>query len=102
MITTLQDKKHRITNNDFAVEGLDFCPDALADELIGELNLDSGVEETQTMTISVGPSNSDLFNEEEINIEKIARFKRMIARGEYRINHGAIAEAMMASGDLNI
>jgi len=36
-----------------------------------------------------------------MNIEKIARFKRMIACGEYKIDHGAIAKALMASGDLS-
>ena len=101
MINTLSNTKSNIAKDDSSKDNLGFSAEAIANEIMGDLDFDNDVTHSATMTISIGPANSDLLNEDEMNIEKIARFKRMIACGEYKIDHGAIAKALMASGDLS-
>ncbi len=82
---------------------LDAQAEALADEILDELDLtserDAAMNET-TYAICVGPANGDLLSESEMDLEKVARLRRLVRSGQYRINTRALAAAMLASGDL--
>lgn len=76
--------------------------DAIADEILEELDLTS---EREAMTdtscvIHVGHANGDILSESEMDLEKVARLRALVRSGQYRVNTGALAAALLASGDL--
>ena len=102
MMTNLDNKNVHISGDNFSMENLDITADALTQEILSELELESEADvDCDVVTIKLGHANSDLITEEEMNMEKVARLKRLIQCGEYRIDHSALAIAIMKSGDLD-
>lgn len=84
-------------------ENLEAEAEQLADEILSELNLGPNKEVPMNATsraISLGPPNGDILSDNELDIEKVARFRRLVRAGEYKVNVPALAEALLASGDL--
>ena len=83
---------------------LDAQAEAIADEILGELDLtaerDTVMPET-SFAICVGHANGDLLSETEMDLEKVARLRRLVRAGQSRIDTPRLASAMLASGDLS-
>lgn len=77
--------------------------DAIANEIIEELGLEAMLAEEpvrQTAVISIGHANGDM-SSQELDARKIARLRRQIRAGEYKVDAMAIATSMVLSGDLS-
>ena len=82
---------------------LDAEAEALADEILDELDLSATRETGMTDTsyaICVGHANGDILSESEMDLEKVARLRALVRSGRYKVNTAALAAALMASGDL--
>ncbi len=90
-------------NNDHSIENLDAEAEGLADEIMGALDLKGfgGRKTHGACSITVGPPNSDLHTSAEMDMEKVARLRRMIQKGQYKVDAKAVAAMLMLSGDLN-
>ena len=105
MMTNLNNNDVRIAKtDDFSLDAFEMEADMLANEILGELDLKDAIRpkrQSGSLSIKVGPANSDILNHDEMDLQKVARLRRMIRRGEYKVDPQAIAAALMLSGDLD-
>ncbi len=72
--------------------------DTMVDEILDELRQTHGTAISQR--ISLPPIHSDMGDPAQQEQEKIARLKRMIAAGQYKVSPVAIARGILDKGDL--
>lgn len=74
---------------------------AMADEIIAEIIAETAVEGQSTCAIKTDANYSDIAGPEELQAERVARLKRLVAAGEYEFDALDVAEALFDSGDLS-